>query len=269
MNGLLLYAKRKGDKVPKFFVNPSQVGENHIEIIGQDVKHIKDVLRLDHDAEIIICNGQGIDYKCIINKIDKETITAQIINKELSKSEPKTKITLFQSLIKGDKFEWVIQKAVEIGVSEIVPIITTHCVVKVDFKKLDGKLQRWNKIAESAAKQSGRGAIPQVVSPIKFEDAIRLCNQMDLACIPYEKEHGLSLRAYIADNLGNTLGVLIGPEGGFSEEEVLLAQKNKVKPITLGNRILRSETASIVTLANILYEMGEMENGKSHVLSGR
>lgn len=246
--------------MPRFFVEQNQIIEDKIEINGQDVRHIRDVLRLDYNALIEVCNGRGTDYDCIIEEINKESIVARILNEKISKSEPKTKVILFQSLIKGDKIEWVIQKSIEIGVNEIIPMQTTFCVSKMDkSKKADAKVKRWNKIAQSAAKQSGRGIIPTVHNPITFTKALELCKEMDLALIAYEKEDQQNLKTQLKGLEGKTIGVLIGPEGGFSKEEVLKAEEAGIKAITLGARILRSETASISLVSNILYELGEMD----------
>lgn len=246
--------------MPRFFVESDQITEDKIEITGQDVRHIRDVLRLDYHAQIEICNGRGTDYHCAISEINQDTIIAKILNQGVSKSEPATNIILFQSLIKGDKIEWVIQKSIEIGVSKIIPMQTTFCVSKMDqSKKADAKVNRWNKIAQSGAKQSGRGIIPEVTSPVNFGQALELCKGMDLALIAYEKEDQQNLKSHIQGLRGKTIGVLIGPEGGFSKEEILKAEKAGIKAITLGPRILRSETASITLVANILYELGEMD----------
>lgn len=245
--------------MPRFFVEADQIKEDTIEIRGQDVRHIRDVLRLQEKAVIDICNGQGMDYQVAISRIDQDLIETKILSKSLSQAEPETKITLFQSLVKGDKFEWVIQKAIEIGVEQIIPMQTSHCVSKMDgSKKSKAKVNRWNKIAQSAAKQSGRGIIPQVANPVSFKEALDLSQTMDLACIAYEKEDQADLKSYIAGSKGKTISVLIGPEGGFSKEEIQEATKAGVQAITLGPRILRSETASIVLVSNILYELGEM-----------
>ena len=246
--------------MPRFFVDPDQVKKDTIEIIGQDVKHIRDVLRINLNEEVIICDGKGIDYKAIVTQIGQEIIIATIQDKATSSSEPQTKLTLFQSLIKGDKFEWVIQKAIEIGAHEIIPMETAHCVVKIDNpKKTAAKVARWNKIAESAAKQSGRGVIPVVLDPVPYAKALELSAAMDISCMAYEKEMAANLKSCLQTAKGKTVGVLVGPEGGFSEKEVLMAEKANVKSITLGPRILRSETASIVLVSNILYELGEMD----------
>jgi len=246
--------------MPKFFVNPDQIKGDQIEIIGQDVRHIRDVLRLNPHTKITICDGQGMDYQSVITQIEKEQILAKVLEKALSSSEPKTKLTLFQSLIKGDKFEWVIQKAVEIGVHQIIPMETAHCVVKMDqSKKTNAKIARWNKIAQSAAKQSKRGVIPIVVAPLPYVKALEIASKMDLSCIAYVKETSVNLKSCLQAGKGETIGVLVGPEGGFSQEEIGLAEKVKIQPITLGPRILRSETAGIVLVSNTLYELGEMD----------
>ncbi len=244
----------------RFFVNPEQVKGKQIEIKGQDVKHIRDVLRLSLDDQITICDGQGIDYQVAIAQIDQDFIMANILNHKQARSETNVQITLFQSLIKGNRFEWVIQKAVEIGVYKIVPMTTAHCVVKIkQDKKAKTKLTRWNNIAQSAAKQSGRGIIPVVENPVSYMEAIQESRQMDFSCMAYEKETSGSLKNYLQSFQGKSLGIFIGPEGGFSKEEVAMAQETQLRSITLGPRILRSETASIVLLSNMLYELGEMD----------
>lgn len=246
--------------MPRFFVNADQIRDNEIEIIGQDVNHIKNVLRLSNHAKITICDGQAVDYKCSISEIGDRTIRAQILSKGPSRSEAETKITLFQSLIKGDKFEWVIQKSIEIGVSQIVPIQTAHCVSKLDgAKKTKSRIKRWNKIAQAAAKQSGRGMIPEVTEPLSYKQALNQAQAMDLAFVAYVKEEVETLKSHVEGFKGKTIGIFIGPEGGFSDAEIQKAEECHVKPITLGPRILRSETASLVLLSNILYELGEMD----------
>ena len=186
-------------------------------------------------------------------------VTVQIKNEVINHTEPIVETVLFQSLIKGEKMEFVIQKAVEIGVTKIIPLITTRCVVKLESgKKLTNKIERWQKIAESAAKQSKRGIIPTIELPLTIKEALEYVNDnLECACIPYENEHAFHIKEYLRSLKTSSIGVLIGPEGGFTEEEVQFAMEKGVRPVTLGNRILRSETAGIVTLANIMYEMGD------------
>lgn len=244
----------------KFFVNAQNISEKQIIIDGENVNHIKNVLRLQIGDEIIINDRQGHDYKCIINAIEQGTIIALIDSVTHSLSEPQVEVILFQSLIKGEKMDWVIQKAVEIGVTKIIPICTTRCVVKIENpKKTISKVERWNKIAESAAKQSGRGVVPEVFAPITFLEGLNYAQQNDLcALIPYEKEYEVGIRKVLNSTEAKSFGIFIGPEGGFTEQEIQEALHQGVHSVSLGNRILRSETASLVTLANIMYEMGEM-----------
>lgn len=243
----------------KFFVNPEDVSEELIYIKGTDVNHIKNVLRLPVGKEILINDRQGHDYECIIKDISAESVTAQIINHFESHTEPAVDTVLFQSLVKGEKMEFVIQKSVEIGVTKIVPLVTKRCVVKLESEnKLNSKVARWQKIAESAAKQSKRGIVPEVMMPMTMSEAIAYVKEtLDCGCIPYENETAHHIKAYLQSLSAESIGIFIGPEGGFTEEEVELAMENGIQSITLGKRILRSETAGLVTLANIMYEMGE------------
>ena len=247
----------------KFFVNPENVKENEIFITGSDVKHIKNVLRLSEGKEITINDGQGHDYQCIIKQIDRDVISTEIVERKESNSEPPVETVLFQSLIKGEKMEFVIQKSIEIGVTTIIPLITDRCVVKLETqKKQQSKLERWQKIAESAAKQSKRGIIPQVLAPLTYKEAIAYaCENLEKSCIPFENEHSHHLKGFLKGEISKSIGIFIGPEGGFTDEEVEYAMQHNVSPVTLGKRILRSETAGLVTLANIMYEVEGIEDG--------
>ena len=244
----------------KFFVNAEDVFENEIHIKGTDVNHIRNVLRLPIGKEILINNRQGTDYKCIIKSTNVELVTADIIEILEDTTEPLVQTILFQSLIKGEKMEFVIQKAIEIGVTTIVPIITERCIVKLESeKKTKSKCERWQKIAESAAKQSKRGIVPDVMPPMTFNEALIYAQEaLETSCIPFENERAHHIKTYLRNCNAQSIGIFIGPEGGFTDEEVNLASSFKVNPITLGKRILRSETAGLVTLANIMYEIGEI-----------
>lgn len=246
--------------MPKFFVDKRCVVEDNIIIEDENVNHLKNVLRSNVGDTLIINDRQGKDYKCIISLIENNLIKARIIEVSDSDTEPSVDTVLFQSLVKGEKMELVIQKAIEIGVTKIIPMATSRCVVKIDNpKKMASKLERWNKIAESAAKQSGRGIVPQVCEPMEFKEAIEYAaTSLEVACIPYEKEKDNTVKAFLVKQTAKSFGIFIGPEGGFSEEEILKAKDKGVASITLGPRILRSETAGLVVLANIMYEMGEM-----------
>lgn len=244
----------------KFFINPENKIEDKIYITGSDVNHIKNVLRLPVGKEILINDGQGHDYQCIIREINTDKIITQIVSEWFNSTEPIIETVLFQSIIKGEKMEFVIQKCVEIGVTKIVPIITERCVVKLESEnKINKKLERWQKISESASKQSKRGIIPKVSKPLLFSQAVEQAKStLTYSCIPYEDEKTYALKSYLAtlENV-QSIGIFIGPEGGFTKEEIQCAIHQGMTPITLGKRILRSETAGLVTLANIMYEMGD------------
>lgn len=237
----------------RFFVEKEQIDKNKIMITGEDAKHIKTVLRCKLGEEIIICDGQGYDYNCSISEID-HVVIAEIKNVSESASEPDTKITLFQGLPKSDKMELIIQKCVELGVEKIIPVNTERVIVKLD-KKEDKKLERWQKISLSASKQCGRGKIPQIGHILNFQEAIQEASKFDLAVIAYEKEENIGLKELIKNFNGQTVAVFIGPEGGFSEEEIIKAKTNGLKTITLGKRILRTETAGMSMLSILLYEL--------------
>ncbi|MBB2183098.1 16S rRNA (uracil(1498)-N(3))-methyltransferase [Lachnospiraceae bacterium MD1] len=240
----------------RFYVETNQIQGETVRITGPDVNHIRNVLRMKQGDELIICNGQGKDCYCIINKISEYEIIAEVKEYSDTGTELKAKITLFQGLPKKDKMELVIQKAVELGVYEIVPVMTKRVIVKLeDKKKEEKKLERWQTIAESAAKQSGRGIIPRIRPVISYMEAISEANKMDKGIIPYENAEGMHYTKEVLDQCSNcsTIGVFIGPEGGFEESEIILAKENGILPITLGRRILRTETAGLAILSMLVY----------------
>lgn len=240
--------------MPKFFINREDISRGQVLISGEDEKHIKTVLRAREGEEITLCDGMGMDYQCRILSLERGVL-AEIFSEMPCETEPKTKITLYQGLPKADKMEWIIQKCVELGVDRIVAVSTERVIVKLD-KKEGKKLERWQKIAEAAAKQSGRGKIPEICQRVlKFSEAVTEAAEMDGALIPYEKEQERGLRQFVAGFSGESVGIFIGPEGGFSEEEIALAEESGVLPVTLGKRILRTETAGMVTTALLLYEL--------------
>lgn len=244
----------------KFFVSQENILDDKVIIKGADVNHIKNVLRLTKGKEILISDGQANEYKCIIESVDADVVTAKILDRIDNCTEPKVKTILFQSLVKGEKMELVIQKGVEIGVTKIIPIITKRCVVKLESeKKLNSKIERWQKISEGASKQSKRGIIPEVCSPMTLKEALVYATEyLEKSCIPYENEDAYHMKDFLkAIPNVQSIGIFIGPEGGFTEEEVELSISLGIQPITLGKRILRSETAGLVALSNIMYEMGD------------
>ncbi len=244
----------------RFYVKPGQIHEDMVIITGSDVNHIKNVLRMRQGEELIICNGQGKDCYCIINKVSEAEITAKVMRTEDTGTELATKITLFQGLPKKDKLELIIQKAVELGVNEIIPVMTKRVIIKLeDKKKEEKKLERWQAIAEEAAKQSGRGVIPAVRPVISYKEALAAANKMDKAIIPYENAGGMQRTRELLRDIGGygTLGIFIGPEGGFEEAEIELAEQHEVQPVTLGRRILRTETAGLAVLSMIVLMIEE------------
>ena len=240
--------------MPKFFFHKNDISRGQVQLFGEDEKHIKTVLRAREGEELTLCDGEGMDYQCRIVSLERGVLL-DILSKEGCETEPKTKITLYQGLPKADKMELIIQKCVELGVDRIVAVSTERAIVKLD-KKESKKLERWQKIAEAAAKQSGRGKIPEIGQQVlKFKEAVAEAKALDGAIIPYEKEQETGIRQFVQGFQGESIGVFIGPEGGFAEEEIALAQENGITPITLGKRILRTETAGMTTAAILLYEL--------------
>ncbi len=241
-------------EMPKFFFNKNDISRGQVQLFGEDEKHIKTVLRAREGEEVTLCDGEGMDYQCRIASLERGVLL-DIISKEVCETEPKTKITLYQGLPKADKMELIIQKCVELGIDRIVAVSTERAIVKLD-KKEAKKLERWQKIAEAAAKQSGRGKIPEISQQVlKFKEAVAEAKKLDGAIIPYEREQETGIRQFVQGFQGESVGIFIGPEGGFSDEEIALAQENGITPITLGKRILRTETAGMTTTAILLYEL--------------
>lgn len=239
--------------MPKFFINKNEISRGQVRLLGEDEKHIKTVLRAREGEEVTLCDGEGMDYLCRIASLERGVLL-DVLEKTPCEAEPEIKLTLYQGLPKADKMEWIIQKCVEIGIDRIVPMATERAIVKLD-KKEGKKLERWQKIAEAAAKQSGRGKIPEVSQRVlKFAEAVEEAAGLDGAAIPYEKETENGLRQFASGFSGKTAGIFIGPEGGFSEDEIALAKEKGIRPVSLGKRILRTETAGMVTAAILLYE---------------
>lgn len=246
----------------KFFIKPNQIQDNSISITGEDVNHIKNVLRKKQGDEIIVCDGVSTDYHCKILKLEKENIILEILDKNILNVEPDIKIDIFQGLPKSDKMELIIQKATELGVNKIIPLETKRVVVKLDEKTKTKKLERWQKIAGEAAKQCQRTYIPVIDNVCAIKNMVEKFAEYDIVLLAYEKENNNSIKSIIK-NLAkpSKIAVVIGPEGGFEEEEVnyLCSALNKVKSVSLGPRILRTETAGIAILSALMYEFGELE----------
>ena len=242
----------------RFFVEEPAMGANSITITGGDVNHIKNVLRMSVGDKICVINGQNNkEYYCEITALGSDTVDTRICEIRESDQELANEIVLFQGLPKSDKMELIIQKAVELGVHTIVPVSTDRTVVKLDAKKEANKRKRWMSISESAAKQSGRLRIPEVTQVVSFREALEMAGKMDVRLIPYELAEGMEKTREIMSGIqpGQSVAVFIGPEGGFESSEIEKAMEIGVQPVTLGKRILRTETAGLVTLAMLVYNL--------------
>lgn len=238
----------------RFYVNKNGVTEGLITITGDDAMHISKVLRLGAGDELIVCDGEGNDYFCQIENALKTEVTLKIIKTQQNNTEPPIEITLYQAIPKSDKMEYIIQKCVELGVTFVVPVESKYCVAKL---KDDKKLVRWQKIADEASKQCGRGRKTVIHPPVAFKDAVKNIPDGSLKIIPYENEKENKLKNTLKNSKLSKISVFIGPEGGFSEEEIALAKENGIIPVTLGPRILRTETAPIAVISACMYELGD------------
>ena len=243
----------------RFFVEPHQIdaGAHQIHILGSDVNHISNVLRMKQGEELWISDGGKKEYRCTIEEFSPDEVLLHIIYAQQPDYELQSRIYLFQGLPKADKMELIIQKAVELGAYEVIPVETKRCVVKLDGKKAAKKVERWKQIAESAAKQSKRMLIPNVHEVLTFKEALKYAEFMDVRLIPYELAKGMQETKEILAGIqpGQSIGIFIGPEGGFEEKEVETAISEGAKPITLGKRILRTETAGLAILSVLMFQL--------------
>ncbi|MCR4715771.1 MAG: 16S rRNA (uracil(1498)-N(3))-methyltransferase [Lachnospiraceae bacterium] len=242
----------------KFFVEENAINESEIRIVGEDYNHIANVLRMRLGEEVLVSTGNDREYLCEIFAFLDESVALRIVDVYASNRELPARISLYQALPKGDKMETIIQKAVELGVHRIVPVVTDRVIVKLDDKKKAKKLARWNAISEAAAKQSKRDYVPEVLDPIGFKNAVKEVSDYDYKLIPYENAKGIEgSREIIAkiksDSDNKDIAVFIGPEGGFSESEIEMAGASGINAITLGHRILRTETAGITVLSILMF----------------
>ena len=234
-----------------FFVLPQAVEGDKVTITGPDVNHIRNALRMRQGESLLISDGEGNDYHCRISLIESGLVEARVIERRESRELP-VRLYLFQGLPKSDKMELIIQKAVELGFYEIIPVITKNAVVKLDAKKERSRLERWQAISESAAKQSGRSKIPKVEKVMLLKEALEMAEGLDRILIPYENQSGIDTMRKALEETGEdtrSIAVFIGPEGGFDESEILLAKEQGAVPVSLGRRILRTETAGLAILS--------------------
>ena len=240
-----------------FFVNETQITEETIRIEGTDVHHIRDVLRMKPGEELEVGDGQGEEYMCRIRELGIDEIELEILYHQRSGVELPSQIFLFQGLPKGDKLDFIIQKAVELGATEIVPVEMKRSVARMDRKKADKKCRRWNDIAASAARQSKRGIIPQVEPALSFQEALHLSEKADVILVPYEGAENMQASRNVIQAIqpGMSVAVWIGPEGGFDKAEIAVLLEKGGKTITLGRRILRTETAGLAVLSILMYHL--------------
>lgn len=244
----------------QFFVENGQVQGETIVITGEDAVHIGRVLRMKPGERVRISDEEEHSYFCHITEITGDEVFLAIDERDELGTEFAHKVYLFQGLPKSDKMELIVQKAVELGVYEIIPVAMKNCVVKLDDKKAVSKVKRWQAISESAAKQSKRTRIPEVHTPVSWKEAFAMAAELDVTLVPYENERGLAAARQQISSIpaGASIGVMIGPEGGFSPEEIAMVDEfERMHRISLGRRILRTETAGLVTLAMLVYQLDE------------
>lgn len=242
--------------MPRFFVPKEQIGANFMTLTGENAAHAK-VLRLKNGDEVTVCDGEGTDYRCTVSDVASGQISLIVHASAPAESEAAVSCAVYMAFAKSDKFEHVIQKATELGASELVCFPSARCVSRPDAKSLKNKLERWQKIAASAAEQSRRGKIPQVIALTSWQEALARAAQADLAVCFYENEEHLTFRAAIEEKPFRTASLLTGPEGGFEEDEIRQAAAAGLRICTLGRRILRCETAPLCALSALMYASKE------------
>ncbi len=242
--------------MPRFFIDADKLNQTSIEIDGENGTHLAKSLRVRVGEEITLCDGEGFDYRAAVTEIAGNSVFADILEKKKSETEPNRRVTLYQCITKSDKFDLVTQKAVELGAYAVVPVTSEFCVAKLDGKE-EKKIARWQKIALEAAKQCGRGIIPEVKKPVKFKDAVKNASGLKIMCYEHGGESFTSLVGKSDEN--SDISIFIGSEGGFSENEVEFAKENGILIATLGKRILRTETAPIAAISVIMALTGNLE----------
>ena len=239
-----------------FFVTPEEMAADMPQLTGENAQHAK-VLRLKAGEQVLICDGEGKECLCAIEEISAGLVTLSVLERRVSQAEAAVKVSVYLAFPKADKLEHVIQKATELGAYEIVAFPSARCISKPDEKSLSKKVERWQKIAASAAEQSGRGRIPQVVVLGSFQQALKRAAEADKALMFYENEQAVTLRMALQSGPYKTVSLLTGPEGGLEEREVETARDAGLQVCTLGKRILRCETAPLCALSAVMYDAGE------------
>lgn len=240
----------------RFFVTPGEMQKNFLTLTGENAAHAK-VLRLKGGERVIVCDGQGSECVCTVSDVSPSQISLVIVKRQESATEAAAKASVYMAFSKGDKFEHVVQKATELGAYEIIAFPSARCVSKPDEKSLKKKLERWQKIAASAAEQSGRGVVPSVIVLDSYTAALKRAAEADLAILFYENETATTLRMALTAGEYSSISLLTGPEGGLEPAEVEQAAAAGLKVCTLGKRILRCETAPLCALSAVMYHAGE------------
>lgn len=240
----------------RFFVEPEELDGNFLVLTGENATHAK-VLRLKNGEQVTVCDGQGNECICTVSDISPDQVSLVVNRRQNSSTEPQVKASVYMAFSKGDKLEHVIQKATELGVYEVVAFPSARCVSKPDDKSLRKKLDRWQKIAASAAEQSGRGLVPQVVVLGSYTEALNRAMQADISILFYENERATTLRMALQAQPYSSISLLTGPEGGLEQKEVEQALSAGLQVCTLGTRILRCETAPLCALSAVMYDSGE------------
>jgi 16S rRNA (uracil1498-N3)-methyltransferase len=243
----------------RFFISPQALKDNRAILRGTLVHQIRDVLRMSPGDEIVLLDNTGAAYRAELVTIDRDTVRARIADKWKLETEPPVRVALYQGLLKGQKFDWVLQKGTEIGVSVFVPLLAERCIVGSLDDVSDARIERWDRIIVEAAEQAGRASLPNLMPPTLFAHACDQTPANGLALIPHEGEKSRGLREALANApRAKAINLFIGPEGGFTEDEIARAQSKGVIPVSLGPRILRAETAGLVAATAILYELGDL-----------
>lgn len=243
----------------RFFIDKENIYNNKITIKGDDVKHIKNVLRLNEENIITVCDKNKTEFIVKIVEINKDNIVCQILNSKVSTSEPPIDVILYQGIPKSTKMDLIIQKNTELGVVKIVPLITDRTIIKIqDIEKEEKKLERWNRIAEESAKQSKRGIVPEIRSIKTFKEILEVLKNEKFIIVPYENEEKLGMKEVLKGFNGEKISIIIGPEGGFEEWEIEALKDIGSKIVSLGPRILRTETAGFAASTIALYELGDL-----------
>ncbi len=243
--------------MPRFFVDGSCIFDDRVVISGDDAHHISRSLRMASGEIITVCDQSGIEYSCELDRFSENEVGARILGSRRSESEPPYRVTLYQAYPKGDKAEYIVQKAVELGVCEIVFFESSRCISRIIGEKQDKKLQRYSRIALEAAKQCGRAMIPSVSEPLSFSQALKRAAESELSLFCYEGESVRTLGTVLPESAPASISVMIGSEGGFSPREAAAAESAGMIPVGLGNRILRAETASgfVLSALSCIYEL--------------